>query len=260
MSKLMEKLKQTTGTAPKPMGFGAAPAAERKQKILLIASLAQASTAEHMVEIAAVADAIIIEKPGPASAIAESARRLARIPWGIHMENVSHQEIESLLKAGCDFFVLAQDTPLDLPDAPEMGKVLQVDDSLSEGVLRTVNALPVDAALVAAEMEGKARLTWRHLMFLQRAAELLTKPVLASAPLKVSAQELQMLWKAGVDAVVIRVAEGQATDLKEVRRIIDGLTFPSRQGKKLEAVLPRTSEERETAPEPEVEEEEEDEE
>jgi hypothetical protein len=176
------------------------------------------------------------------------------------MENASHQEIKSLVKAGCDFFVLAQDAPLDLPDAPEMGKVLQTDDSLSEGMLRTVNALPVDAALVAAEMEGKARLTWRHLMFLQRVAELLTKPVLASAPLKVSAQELQMLWKAGVDAVVITIAEGQAADLKEVRQIIDELTFPSRQGKKLEAVLPRTSEEKETAPEPEVEEGEEDEE
>jgi hypothetical protein len=165
--------------------------------------------------------------------------------------------MQKLAKAGCDFFVITRDAPLDMPEDPETAKVLQVDDSLSDGLLRTVNALPADAVMVMGEEQGKGRLTWGRLMFLQRVAELLTKPVLASGPLAMSEHELQALWNAGIDGIVVPVAQGRETDLKTLRRTIDGLTLTSRQGKKLDVMLPRTSEERETRPEPEPEEEDE---
>ncbi|GAI03531.1 unnamed protein product, partial [marine sediment metagenome] len=106
--------------------------------------------------------------------------------------------------------------------------------------LRAANELPIDAVLIAAEREGEYFLTWRHLMLFQRFAGLLTKPLLASIPLNVTANELQALWEAGVDGVVIEVgAEQPADKLKKLRQTIDKLTFPSpRKRGKAEALLP----------------------
>lgn len=257
MSKLIDKLSRLGGMVPKPIGFGTARQAEPKQAILLIASLAQVSSAEEATEIASSADAVIIEKTASISAIAELSRPLSRIPWGLMVENISQKEAKDFADAGCDFFVFTQDAPLDLPDIPKVGKILQVDNSLSEGMLRSVNELPLDATVMVAAAERKNRLTWRDLLFFQRAAELLAKPVLVTAPPKVSAVELQMLWKAGGDGLVLSIVDGQIARLKEMRQTIDRLTFPPRGRRKMEALLPRTSEEKGPTPAPEPEEEEE---
>ena len=88
-----------------------------------------------------------------------------------------------------------------------MGKILEVETALSEGLLAAVNKLPVDAVLIGGEPESF--LTWNHLMHFQRCANLLTKPMLASIPSNVTASELQALWGAGVDGVVVEVGVGQ---------------------------------------------------
>jgi hypothetical protein len=67
--------------------------------------------------------------------------------------------------------------------------------------------------------------------------------LLASIPSNVTANELQALWEAGVDGVVIEVGDRQPTDrLKELRQVIDKLAFPSQRKRgKTEALLPHIS-------------------
>ena len=56
----------------------------------------------------------------------------------------------------------------------------------------------------------------------------------------VTPSELQALWQAGVDGVVVEVGVGQPAErLKELRQVIDKLVFPSpRKRKKAEVLLP----------------------
>jgi len=163
-------------------------------------------------------------------------------------------------KVGCDFVVFpAANTSLAILQNKEVGKILEVEASFSEGLLRTVNELPVDAVLFTSEQEKEHFLTWHHLMLFQYFANLLTKPLLVSIPSKVTDSELQALWGAGVVGVVVEVGVGQpAGGLTELRRTIDNLTFPSqRKRRKEEALLPYISEEASRVTEEEEEEEEE---
>jgi len=146
-----------------------------------------------------------------------------------------------MFKVGCDYVVFpSTNTSLAIFQGDEVGKILEVESSLSDGLLRAVNELPVDAVLVASEQRKGYFLTWHHLMLFQRFADLLTKPLLVSIPLIVTASELQALWEAGVDGVVVEVGAGQPAErLKELRRVIDKIAFPSpRQRRKAGALLP----------------------
>ena len=93
----------------------------------------------------------------------------------------------------------AANTPLTLLQNDEIGKILEIESSLSEGLLRAANELPIDAVLITTEQEGEYFLTWHHLMLFQRFANLLTKPLFVSIPSSVTANELQALWETGVD-------------------------------------------------------------
>jgi hypothetical protein len=257
MSKLIDKLNQVAEAVPKPMGFRAAQAVSAKPKILLIASWAEASNTGRLADYTAGADAVIITKTGSgARTLQKIAQSLPDIPWGLWLGDINSQEIKQTAEAGGDFVAFPASAALALPEDDKVGKILQVEASLSEGMLRTINGLPVDAVLIASESEEKVLLTWHHLMLFHRFADLLTKPLLVSIPLNTTADELQVVWKTGVDGVVVEAGTGQpAGSLKELRQTIDKLTFPSRQRKKVEALLPRVAEE--TATETEEEEEEE---
>jgi len=89
----------------------------------------------------------------------------------------------------------------------------------------------------------------------------LTKPLLVSVPSNVTVNELQPLWEAGVDGVVVEVGVGQPVEgLKGLRRTIDNLAFPSQRKRgKAEALLPYVSPEASMVTEEEEEEEEEEE-
>jgi len=176
-----------------------------------------------------------------AKTLREMSQAVPDIPWGGWLRNIDRGGIKQMAKAGCDFVVFpAANTPLALLQNDEMGKILEVESSLSEGLLRAVNELPIDAVLIAGEQEGEYFLTWHHLMLFQRFADLLTKPLLVSILPSVTANELQVLWEVGVDGVVIEVGAGQPADkLKELRQLIDRLAFPSQRKRgRAEALLP----------------------
>ena len=258
MSRFIDKLKQVSQATPRPLGFRAAPSASLKPKMQLIASLAQAdSLADYVTGV----DAGLL----PISELSEGAEALQKIsqvvtdiPWGGWLRGINQGGIKQLVKLGCDFVVFpAANTPLAAAQNDEVGRVLEVEASLSEGLLRAVNGLPVDAVLIAGEREKDYSLTWRHLMLFQHFANLLTKPLLVSIPLKVTASELQALWDAGVDGVVVEVGVGQpAKRLEELRQAIDRLRFSSRRKRgKTEVLLPYVGGEEKVITEEEEEEE-----
>jgi len=244
MSRFIDKLNQVSRVVPQSMGFRPAQLASQKPKILLIASLVQTNV-DSLADYVAGADAGLLRIPklsSGAKTLREVSQAMPDIPWGGWLRNIDQGGIKQMAKAGCDFVVFpAANTPLALLQNDEMGKILEVESSLSEGLLRAVNELPIDAVLIAGEQEGEYFLTWHHLMLFQRFADLLTKPLLVSIPPNVTANELQVLWEVGVDGAVIEVGVGQPADkLKELRQLIDKLAFPSQRKRgRAEALLPR---------------------
>jgi hypothetical protein len=246
MSRFVDKLKQVSQAVPQSMGFRSAQPVSVKPRILLIASLAQADI-DDLADRVAGADAgllSITKLSSGANALGKVSQAVSDIPWGGWLRDIAEGEVERVTKTGFDFVVFPPaSTPLATLKDDKVGKILEIGATLSEGLLRAVDALPVDAVLVTNEQEGEYFLTWQHLMFFQRCADLLSKPLLVSIPSKVSANELQALWEAGVNGVVVGVGTGQPVErLRELRQVIDKLVFPpQRERRKTEALLPYTS-------------------
>ncbi|MBA7633013.1 hypothetical protein ES703_40569 [subsurface metagenome] len=257
MSKFIGRLNRVAQANPKPMGFGQAELTPEKPKLLLVASLAQANV-DGVADYMAGADAGLLpidELSSGAKAIKQASQLVPDIPWGGWLRDISQGEIKQMVKAGCDFVVFpAANTSLATLQDGEVGKILEVEASLIEGLLGAVNELPIDAVLIAGEKRKNYSLTWHHLMLFQHFANLLTKPLLVSVPSNITANELKVLWEAGVDSVMIEVGDEQsAARLKELHQAIDKLVLPPRR-RKTEALLPHIS--GETSPVTEEEEEE----
>ncbi len=245
MSKFIDKLKQVSQVEPQTMGFRAVQKISAKPGMLLVASLAQPAVS-GLADYVVGADAVIlpIPKTGSGKTLSKVSQAVSGIPWGVWLKDGAKGGINQVAQAGCDFVIFpAANTSLDILQDDDVGKILQVEASLSDSLLRTIDGLPVDAVLITAEQAEKGSLVWHHLMLFRRFASLLTKPLLVFVPSRVTSNELQALWDAGVDCVIVGVEAGQpAGGLKELRQTIDKLvSTPSRRRGKTEALLPYIS-------------------
>jgi len=244
MSRLIKQLTQVSKDAPQPIGFKTATPASSKPPMLLIASLTQIENVDSPADSVTGADAVLLHSakgdPG-ATTLQKIARSLPDIPWGSWLEDTSEKRMEMIAKSGGDFVVFPTASAVLAADQEDkIGKILQVPLSLNEGLLKAVNDLPIDAVLAIPEQEKERSLTWHHLMVLQRFANLLTKPLLASTPPNVTGNELKALWGTGVDGVVVEVSAGQPTgNLEKLRRAINELaSLPPRKRGKAGALIP----------------------
>jgi len=241
MSQFISKLSQALRSGPQPIGFKAGQPVPPRPKMLLVAGLAQANV-DSVADYVAGADAglLRISRLGAdIKVLQEYSEAVPGIPWGGWLRDISRREMRQMKRIGCDFIVFPAGTSLTMLQNDEVGKILEVEASLDEGLLWTIDELPVDAVLIAGAQKGDYFLTWQHLMRFWRFTSLLAKPLLVSVPPRVVADELQMLWEAGVDGVVVEVGVG---GLKDLRQAVDKLTFPlQRRRRKAEALLPYLS-------------------
>jgi len=241
MSQFIDRLNQVSRAVPQAIGFRATQPISQRPRMLLVASLAQADV-DGVADCVVGADAGLLrisKASSGAKAHKEVCQVVSDIPWGGWLGDIGSEEVEKVVGIDLDFVVFpAASTSLAILQSDKVGRVLQVEASLTEGLLRAVDELPVDAVFIAGETEEKHFLTWHHLMVFKRFADLLTKPLIASVPLNVSASELLALWEAGVGGVVVEVGQ-EVGGLKELRQVVDKLTFPKRKQGKTEALLPR---------------------
>ena len=193
MSKFIDRLKQVSQETLQPMGFRADKMASVKPKIQLVANVS--GDIDDLADYVAGADAGVLTASllgSDIKTLKKISQAMSQTPWGGWLGDSTQEKIKQMIELGCDFIVFpAVSTSLAIPQDDKAGKILQVEQSLNEGLLRAVNELPVDAVLVADEQKGKYSLTWHHLLLFQRFADLLTKPLLAPVPSNVTAYELQ---------------------------------------------------------------------
>jgi len=262
VSRFIDKLNEVLRTVPQPVGFRTTQSASPKPKMLIVAGLAQANV-DGLADYVAGADAGLLQMSGLSSGakgLQKISKVVSDIPWGVWLRSIDQKGIKQIVKAGCDFVVFsAASTSLAMLQGDEGGKILQVEASVGEGLLRAVDELPVDAVLIDGEREEQHFLTWHDLMIFRRFTALLTKPLLVCIPPDVTASELQALGEAGVSGVIVRVGVGQPVEMiNELRQTIDKLTFPlGRRRRGVGVLLPYISGETTVVTEEEEEEEEE---
>lgn len=243
MSKFIDIVTRLSRGETQPIGFIARQAASPRPKIQVVASLT-AESAESLTGHIGGSDAALLRFSKPAAgaeALQKLSQSLPDIIWGGWLRG-GDGDIEQIARAGGDFVVFsASAAPLTmLNSSKETGKILEIEESLSDGLLRAANHLPVDAVLVAGEEKESLALTWRRLMLFQHFADLLAKPLLVTVPSQVTAAELKTLWEAGAIAVVLEVSPKQPEDgLMKLRQEIDKLEFPSRRARRAEVLAPR---------------------
>lgn len=245
MGKLIDKLKLASPTSPQPIGFGLSKSAPMKPTMVLIASLTEANV-DDLADYVSGADAGLghVRVGSQIKTLHKASKTVPDLPWGWWWGDSGQGGIEKILKLGGDFVIFPPtSTPLATLRDDKTDRVLQIETSLSEGLLRTIDALPVNAVLVTSEQD--ALLTWHDLMFFRRVAGLLTKPLLVTVPSNVGANELQSLWDAGVNGIVVEVEVGKpAGKLNELRQTINELSYPrSRPLGKVEPLLPQIRQE-----------------
>ena len=121
----------------------------------------------------------------PVTAIKSGTARLKKLAgdapdiiWGASLEGGLRDYLEKTAKLGADFVVFpAAGTPASVPPENDAGVVLEIETSISDTLLRTVNDAPVDAVLVKDEERGEGPLTWAEMLRLHRVVKLLSLPL-----------------------------------------------------------------------------------
>ncbi len=233
MSKLIDKLKMVEKSSGPGMGFRTA-AMTKGPSLLLIPRLSGLDAKSGAAVVEGGADAVMI---GLGEALEKGKVRKSRVkalggvPWGVWWEDQSREDLESLGEGGGDFIVIeAAKTPAAVLCGEGPGRVLVIETSLSDGLLRVVDLVSVDAVLLRGGLENQSALTVEHLMTCQRASAFIRKPLLVEVSLKIEGDDLKALAEVGVKGVVVGLApQGVASGLKRLRRAIDEVPAPRRK-------------------------------
>ena len=240
MSKLVKKLRQIYGNAAQPLGFRAASAPSGKQMVL-IACLQEGESGRIAEAAKAEVDAILIHSQGPEKeqALGQVAGAVGDIPWGLWLDAMSEGCLEQLREAGADFIIFeASTTPAVLLQEEDTGKVLKVDLPEDEGLISTINQLPIEAVLVKVKKEGEV-LTISELMGCQWVADAVDKPLLVATQGELTDKEIQSLWEVGVRGLVVEVKEKQlGKSLTRLSQAIGALPAKLKRHGESRAVLP----------------------
>jgi hypothetical protein len=258
MSRLIEKLTHLRRSEPQPMGFALSKPAAARSKLPLIASVS-VDILDAIFEKLKSADAVLvaIAKAGDSSNL-EKVCQAKDIPAGGWIKTADSETIKKLTETSCDFVVFPASAPAAVVRKEKIGRILELDSGLNEGLLRTASDLPIDAVMLSPQ-ESSISLTVSHLMQVQRVMYLVNKPVLVPVAASISADELQTLWDMGTSGVVVEIGDEKAArKLSDLHDVIQKLETPTpRKKAKFGATVPHLP--AEAPPPPEHEEEEEDE-
>lgn len=247
MSKLLDKLSQTSRGAAQPLGFRAAAAKQKTPRMVLVASPddADRSAAEAARDYA---DAVLLTRAEGAQKLVSSLKDL---PWGVSLSEAAEGQLARLKKDGGDFYVFdAATAPLSFLKDEGMGRIIEISPSLPDGLIRASSQLPVDAVLIG---DGGS-MSVQRLVACQHMVNLSAVPLLARVPVDMSADDVRELWETGVSGVVVQATGRDKEGLKALRKTIDALPASRRKrSPRAEAMLPYLG--GEGAPEDEYEEE-----
>jgi len=236
MSKFVEKLKRVYSGPTHSIGFRKSAEAE-SPPLLLIANLAGTSPAEAKAMAAEIDTAIVGSGDVNAKSFGQLAKVLGDVPLGLLIESTDKGEIAEFIQFGSDFVVFNLKVPFEAVNKENVGKILKIESSLDQGLVGCINGLPlvVDGVMVAAE---EPLITIEVLLASQRVAGILDKPLLMTLGTLPTKDELQALYEAGVNGLVLppKLTVDMFSDL---RKLVAELSTTVKRRARRAALLPR---------------------
>ncbi len=232
MSRFLPKLRRIWEGKSQPIGF--ATARTKSPPMALVALLPQGEAGLADLAVKEGVDAVLFPKGNLAGkALHQLSQSLGDIPWGVSVEAVTQEEVARLIEMGCDFLTFSGEVPAALLMEDRLGKMLELEPSLSDSLLRTVASLPIDAVLFGSADDFP--LTVRRLMDYRRLANLVGKPSLLMLPSELGVGDLESLWEVGIRGVAVPM-EGQR--LSQVKEAIQSLPQRRRMRGEADVFLP----------------------
>jgi hypothetical protein len=252
MSKLLEKLERISEGSGQPLGFGAAANRTKKSPMVIVASMPVGNAELAIIAVESGADAVLMtaehRKKDEVFAQLRSARM--DIPWGVFLDMATRRETEQLIEIGCDFVVLnPAKTPAAVLNEERIGKVLQIDPSLSDNLARSINRLSIDAVLLSTLGRTEAHITIQDLMAYERLAAAAGKHLLAAIPPALPIDDVESLWSLGVRGLVVDMTtKNPELRLSQIKEAIQKLPARKKRGDRISATLPLFREGTEASP------------
>ena len=250
MSQLIDKLTHVRKPEPQPIGFMAARTAAEKPGMQLVA-VVKTDSLDIASQGLKSADAVILEinTPDDAGVLEKKCQGDDKVIFGGWLKAGNSEVLDSLMKSGCDFAVFSPAAPLSITADEKIGRILELDITLSEALLRTVNDLPVDGVLVSGR-EPETGLTIDRLMQLQRLMNNVRKPVIVPVADDIARDDLQALWNMGITGAAVEVIDQKtAGKLDALRKVMKSLSPAEiRKKEKTSALLPRLQPESPASP------------
>ena len=244
MSKLIGKLEQVAHPAPRRLGFAISRDEAKSSSLVLVVRL-ESDSSKLIKESQKSADAAILRVSridSKKGSIKEMASVKDGIPWGVQAEVVRMEEVEGLRQAGCDYLVFGiEGTPGGVLNEENMGKVLSIEVSLEEQLMRVLEEMPADVIFIESQPESV--ITVKGLMAYRSVISYVSKPVLTLSSLDLEHAELSALQNVGVVGIVVEPrTSGDMKKVAKLRKTIESLP-PREPGEKgtVSAIVPQTA-------------------
>lgn len=196
MSKLRERLRDTSRRQRGSMGFARASPEAGSSHVLVIAEVADIAAASAAIEAGAGA-LLFTGDAASIGAIVEAARET---PVGIRLKGATADGTKVVAEAKGDFLLFDDGaTAADALLERRLGGVLALEDGADEERLRMIAPLRLDAILLGTR---NATMTVREQLTLRRIAELTHTPLVIAVTDAVSATTLEVWRDSGASAIL----------------------------------------------------------
>lgn len=239
MSRLIKQLRQVSESIAPTLGFKTATTTPTRL-MLIIAALPKSDTSQIAKITEAEVDAILVNSQdleGDLQTLRQIPSIIKNTPWGVWSETMTDEGIKELGNIGGDFLIfVASRAPATLV-GEEIGKIINLSPPLDDGLIRTIDQLPIDALLLDFRGKGGS-ITVSHLMDCQQLTGSTRKPVMVAVDQWLGDKELKAFWEAGVNGMVVEVEDESQAELMRLRQAISALPQTTRKSAEQGVILP----------------------
>ncbi len=237
MSRFLDKLERIWAGKAQPLGFGPQTSKAKSPAMAIVTRLSPGEPDVAALTGEEGADALLVpidDLERLAETLSQVSKAAGDIPFGISVEAVTKDDVEQLIELGCDFLLFnANEVAAAILSETRIGKVMEVDPSLSDSLARTIARLPIDAVFFSAE---QGPLTVRQLMDYARLASLVGKPSLVALPSVLRREDIEGLWQAGVRGLVLPLEQQRLSQVKEIIQALPAIKKRAEKG--MDVILP----------------------
>ncbi len=209
MSKLIEIIRKLGEQSQQPLGFGAlAGRSESSPTLALIGTATAENVAAGMEAIEGdVVDAVMLDSEDAVSI--KSRNGMDGVVWGVGPGALSNEDVESLVSAGCDFFVIDPETaPAAVVSQSDTATIVTLNEPADRETAAALRGLGVVGSLSRPPVE-LTEIAYRDLVAISRMGASVGGMILVECPRGVSTADLTALRDAGVDGVVVSLSESE---------------------------------------------------